>query len=134
MPDVGTGSTIAFGTSAFTAEIMNINGNDMFSREDIDTTHMGTTGYRTYMPSDLVEGGTVDFEFAFDPDEQPPIGAAETITITFPIAAGNSSGATLVFTGYIKTWSFSDPLEEKMTANATIKVDGMTDPVWTDGA
>lgn len=134
MADTGTGATIVFGTSAFTAEIMSMSGNDI-SRADIDDTHLTTTGYRTYIPSDLLEGGTVEFEFAFDPDSQPPIdGAAETITITFPIPAGDSSGATLAFTGYINNWSWSVPLEEKMTGSATIKVDGKTDPVWTDAA
>lgn len=134
MADVGTGTTIAFASSSFSAEILSVNGNDI-SREDIDTTHMGTTGYRTSMPSDLVEGGTIDFEFAFNADEQPPVqSAAEMITITFPIPSTLTSGATLVFSGYINSWSWTDPLEEKMTANATIKVDGVTPPVWTNAS
>ncbi len=131
MADVGTGTAIVFGTSGFTAEITDVNGSDM-TREDIDISHLGTTGYKEYMPSTLIEGGTVDFEFAFDPDQQPPIsGASETITITFPIPAGGSTAATLAFSGYLNSWSWGAPLEEKMTASATIKVDGVTDPAWT---
>ncbi len=134
MADVGTGTTIVFATSSFSADVLSVNGNDI-SRADIETTHMGTTGYKTYIPSDLVEGGTVDMEFAFNPNSQPPVsGAAETITITFPIPSGGTTGATLVFTGYINSWSFGDTLEEKMTGNATIKVDGVSDPVWTASA
>ena len=83
------------------------------------------------MPSSLVEGGTVDFEFSFDPNSQPPIAAAaETITVTFPIPAGDSAGATLIFTGYINSWTWGAPLEDKMTGSATIKVDGLTGPTW----
>ncbi len=131
MADVGTGTSIVFGTSSFSAEILSLNGSDI-SRPDVDTTHLGTTGYKTYMPGDLVEGGTLDMEFAFDPDSQPPIaGAAETITITFPMPSGGSTAATLAFSGYINTWSWSGPLEERMTGSATVKVDGLTDPVWT---
>lgn len=134
MPDVGTGTTIAFATSSFTAEVMNINGNDI-SRPDINTSHMGTTGYQTYIPGKLIEGGAVEMEIAFDPDSIPPISAvAETITVTFPIPSGQSSGASVAFTGYINAWSWTDPLEEKMTANITVKVDGQTDPSWTASA
>lgn len=132
--DIGTGIAIAFGTSSFSAELLALNGNDI-SREDIDTTHMGTTAYRTFMPSALVDGGTIEMEFGFDPDEQPPIEAApETITITFPLPSGMSTAATLAFTGYINSWSWGAPLEDKMTGTATMKVDGLTDPVWTDAA
>jgi len=133
--DVGTGTTIAFATSSFTAELLALNGNDI-TRADIDVSHMGSTAYMEYQPGALVDGGSIDIEIGFDPDVQPPVSAAaETITITFPVASGNSSGATFVFTGYVNTWSFAVPLEDRMTATATIKVDGKgTAPAWTDGA
>lgn len=130
--DVGTGTTIAFGTSGFTAEILSLNGNDI-TREDIDVTHMGSTGYREFMPSDLVDGGSIELELGFDPDSQPPItSAAETVTITFPLPAGGTTPATFVFTGYINAWSWTAPIDETMTATATVKVDGQgTAPAWT---
>jgi hypothetical protein len=131
MADVGTGTTIAFATSSFTAEVMNINGNDI-SRPDINTTHMGTTGYQTYIPGKLVEGGAIEMELNFDPDAQPPIaGVSESITITFPTPAGGITGADVVFTGYVNSWSWADPVEDKMSADVSIKVDGQTAPVWT---
>jgi hypothetical protein len=96
---------------------------------------MGTTGYQTYIPGKLVEGGTVDMEIAFDPDAIPPIaGAAESIVVTFPIPSGGAAGAYVTFTGYMNSWSWTDPMEEKMTASITIKVDGLTDPAWTASA
>ena len=134
MADVGTGTTIVFGTSGFSAEVMTINGNDI-TREDIETTHMGTTGYKTYIPGDLVEGGAIEMEINFDPDAQPPItGVPETITITFPLPAGGITPADVEFSGYVNSWSWADPMEEKMTADVSIKVDGVTDPVWTVSA
>jgi len=134
MADVGTGTTIAFATSSFTAEVMNLNGNDM-TRPDIDTSHMGTTGYKTYIPGKLLEGGAIEMEINFDPDATPPLsGAAETITITFPLPSGQATPADVEFSGYINSWSWSDPMEEKMTADVTVKVDGNTAPVWTASA
>ncbi len=134
MSDVGTATTIVFGTSAFTAQVESINGNDI-SREDIDVTHMGSTVYREFIPSELVDGGSIDMEILFDPNEQPPILAApETITITFPIPSGGAAGATFVFTGYVNAWTWTDPLEDKMMASITIKVDGKTDPAWTNSS
>ena len=132
MADVGTGTTITFGTSGFTAEVMSVAGNDM-TREDIDVTHMGSTNYREFIPSKLVDGGTLELEISFDPDSQPPItGAAETITVNFPTPAGGTTPADLEFTGYVNSWSFTAGLEEKMEATITIKVDGSgTEPTWT---
>jgi len=132
--DVGTATTIVFGTSAFTAEVKSLNGTDV-TREDIDVTHMGSTTYMEFQPSDLADGGSIEMEIHFDPDAIPPIsGAAETITITFPLPAGQTTPADLVFTGYVNSWSWEAPLEEVMTAEVTIKVDGKTDPVWTPSA
>lgn len=131
---VGTGTTIVFGTSGFTAEILSVNGNDV-SINAIDASHMGSSGSREKIFGTLVDEGEVEFEFAFDPDSQPPIGeAAETITITFPVPEGGSTGAKVAGTGKITKWSWSDPLEEKMTAQATITWDGQTGPTWTASA
>ena len=130
--DVGTGTTIGFGTSGFSAEILNVDGASM-TREVIDTSHMGTTTWRTFIPGDLSDPGEVTFEFHFDPDAQPPInGAAEPITITFPLPAGQATPATLVGSGFISSWEFSDPFEDKMTANGTIKWSGAL--TWTPSA
>lgn len=123
--DVGTGTTIGFGTSSFTAEITNV-GLDGITRPSIDTSHMSSTE-RTFIPGDLVDHGSVQVDINFDPDDQPPIaGAAETVTITFP------SGATLVGSAFCTDWSAAVPLEEKMTASFTLK--WADEPTWTDAA
>jgi hypothetical protein len=133
--DVGTGTTIVFGTSGFSASLLSLSASDV-SREDIDITHMGSTSYREFMPGDLIDGGTIEMEIAFDPDDEAPMtGTSETITITFPIPSGASTAATFVFKGYVSSWSWSVPLEESMTATLTIKVDGTgTEPAWTNSA
>jgi hypothetical protein len=131
MADVGTATTITFGTSGFTADVVSLNGSDI-TREDIDVTHLGSTGYMEFQPANLSDGGSIEMEIHFDPDAQPPHQAdPETITITFPLPPGGISPATFVFTGYVNSWSWEVPLEEVMTAEVTIKVDGKTLPVWT---
>lgn len=119
--DVGTGTTIAFGTSSFTADLLSLDSGGA-SRESYETSHMGTTTDMTFSPKSLVDRGSIDIEIAFDPDDQPPIGGAtETITITFPLPAGGATAATLVGSGFVTDWAFSVPFEERMTATATIK-------------
>lgn len=87
------------------------------------------------MPGDLVDDGDVTVDIHFDPDSQPPISAApETITITFPLPAGQSTAGKVVGTGFISAWSWGDPLEDKMTARMTITWDGGTGPTWTPSA
>jgi len=132
--DVGTGTTITFATSAFTAQVMSLSASDI-TREDIDVTHMGSTVYKEFQPSDLVDGGSIEMEIGFDPDAIPPIsGASETITIAFPLPSGQITPADLAFSGYVSSWTWTAPMEEVMTATITIKVDGKTDPVWTASA
>ena len=93
----GNGVTIVFGTSGFTANYTRIGGTEM-SRESIETTHLGTTDYKTFVPDDLIDGGEFSCEFYWDPasSSSPPIsGAAETITITY------TSGETLSGSGFL---------------------------------
>jgi len=117
MGDVGTGSSVAF-ASGFLAEILAIDHNGL-SREKIPTSHMGTTVAHTSRPSDLYESGELVVELAFDPSAAPPIDQpAETVTVTWP------DGSTEEFEGYLTGFDITDPLEDKMTATATITASG----------
>ncbi len=124
MADVGTGTTIAFGTSSFAQDVLDITHNDI-ARTKVITSHMGTTGEHTNMPGDLFDAGDLDVEILLDPDTQPPIGGVtETVTITFPNAS------TLIGTGFVSNWRFGVPLEDRMTATLTLTWDGLTGPAW----
>lgn len=118
--DIGTGTTVTFGTSGFTADILGVN-HDGIAREAINTSHMGTTNDHTFMPTDLVDNGEISLEIAFVPSLSPPIitnGPAETVTINY---AGTGSWAASAFqTGF----SIGAPLEDKMTGTLTLKVTG----------
>ena len=121
--DTGTGSTVTFGTSGWAGEILDINF-DGFNREAIDTTHLGTTTARTFMPSDLYDPGELTLEVQFDGDDGPPIAAAETITITFPLKSGDTTAGNWAGSGFVTGFSFGLPLEGKQTGTMTIKFTG----------
>lgn len=116
--DSGFGTTITFSTGYF-AEIISVDGPDL-SRESIDTTHMATTsGLMTFIPSDLIDNGTLSVEMAYLPGTAPPISsAAETVTVTYP------DSSTAAFSGFLTSFSPSIPIDDRMTASAEIKVSG----------
>ena len=129
MADVGTGTTIVFGTSAFSADITSLKASGI-SRDSYETTHMGTTGAMTKSPKNLTDEGGIDIEFSFDPDNQPPIsGVTETVTITFPMPSGGTTAATLIGSGFVTDWEWSAEVEEKMTGSATVT--WAAAPTWT---
>ncbi len=124
--DIGTGTKVAFGTTTIKGNVMDVSW-DGPNRESIETTHMGTTGGQTFMPSDLYDPGELTIEVQFDPDatvDADIVAAAETITVTFPIVAGESNGATWAATGFITSYTNTTPLEGLMTASIGVKFSG----------
>jgi len=120
MAEISTGITITF-DSGFFAEILSINTSGM-SRSSIDVTHMGTTGAREFMPTTLVDNGALDIEFAYIPGTTPPIQDAvanpvvnDSCVITFP------GPHTITGDAFMTDFSASAPLEDKLTATATLK-------------
>ncbi len=119
--NVGTGSTITFGTSSFSADILDINRTGI-TRPSIDVTHMGTTGGREFMPGDLYDPGEIEVEFGWIGTLDPPYdGAIETVTIN---CAGAGSGHNWASSCFCTNFEFGLPLEEKMTARMTLKATG----------
>jgi len=129
--DAGTGTVVTFVTSAFTFQLLSLSHSGI-NRESIDTSHMGTAapaagkfGNRTFIPGDLSDPGEVTMEGHFNPDTIPPIDAAsETIRIEFPLSAGGLTKAKYEFSGFMTSFEYEDPLEDKMTATFTVKATG----------
>lgn len=135
MADSPVSTTAVFGTSGFSSAVTGI-GIEGQERVAIETSHFGTTGFKEYIAAKLVEPGEITLEVQFDPDDIPPIsGAAETLTITFPLPTGQSTAANVAGTGFVTSWSAS--LEDQdglMTAEVTFKWDGLTGPTFTASA
>ncbi len=115
----GDGTTITFGTSGFTGEIVTIDGPNG-TRAAIDGTHLGSTNYKTFTPSGLVDGGEVSLNVHYNPTVALPVqGVEETITID-----PNGSGQTLSFPGFIISFGHSFAVDELMSQDITLKVSG----------
>lgn len=111
----GHGTTLTFATSGFSANLLSLNGIG-FSREKVDTTHMGTTTAKTNIAADLYELPDITAEISFDPAVSiPSSGTDETITINF-----KNSGKTWAATGRIASASISVPMGDRMTCSLTL--------------
>ncbi len=116
--DIATGITIGFGTTGFSAEILDTTPPPL-TRGAVDNTHQGTVGARTKMPTDLYEVGACEFDIHFEPGTNPPINEPEEpITITFP------NDTTWKFNGFMSNYEPTAPLEDKMTARVEITPTG----------
>lgn len=125
--DIGTGTSITFGTSGFAAKLIGVPTLASMSRPSIETSTMATTTAHTFMPGDLVDNGEIELEFEFDPSLTPPINAArETVTITFPIntAAGRTTAASWACSAFMTNYQPGVQMEERMRATATLKISG----------
>lgn len=123
--DVGTGTTMAFSSAAFSAGITSLSW-DGATREAIDVSYLGTStsatggfGTKEFIASKLVDGGELSIEGLFDPAQIPPIhAAAQTVTVTF------ANSKVWSFSGFMRKFSVQIPLEDKMTFSGTVKVNG----------
>lgn len=116
--DVGTGTTLLFGTSGFSMQVTNVNHTGI-NRGQIESTHLGTTTARTFKPKRLYDPGQLEIEGHYDPSKAAPItGAVEVITVTYP------NGETKSFSGFLTDFRDVAPLEERMSFSATIKATG----------
>ena len=123
MAHIGTGLTVS-GTT-FTAEILSASLSGL-SREAIDTTHMGSTTARSFIPSELYDAGEITFEVAFEPGASatlPVSAAAGTITVTHT----DTGAATWADSGFCTNMEWTVPLEDRATASITYKLTG----AWT---
>jgi len=127
----GNTGTIAFGTSAIVLSWTKI-GEWQTTRAKLETSHLGTTVFKTFMPDDLADPGEVEVEALFDPTKAlGSIGAAaETITITYPKTAGTA--ANLAGTGFITALGLPE-LVNGSVSKRKIKIafNGGTGPTFT---
>jgi hypothetical protein len=99
MPTTGnSGSISVHGLSLSWTRI----GEWQATRDKLAIDHLGSTGFRPYMPNDLAEPGEVEVEAYFKPDAAlADIGAAAAeVIITYPKTGGNTA-ATLTGTAFL---------------------------------
>lgn len=131
--DVGTGSSIAFATSAYAANLLSLDYTGP-SVETPDSSHMGTAdsspaagefANRTKISGNLIEGGEFTAVFQFNPNDViPVVGSSEVVTVTFPLPAGDATPANWAFPGIVTAYPPTIPLDDIMTVAVVIMVAG----------
>ncbi len=127
--DTPFGTTVTFGTStalnALKLMSATINGR---TRGDTDTSHLGTTGYKTKQPSDLIDGGTITLVYQYDAAVAiPRAAAAETVTINWGGAgSGNKSSGPAYISDCTEAAEYQDTGLMMQTVTLTISDD------WAD--
>lgn len=104
----GNTSTITFGTSGISMEILNFTPPGV-NVEEIDMTHLGST-WQERNAGAVKMTGELTITAIYDPDKtnttdgniNDAIGVEETITITFPNPG--STAATIAFSGFVKSY------------------------------
>lgn len=115
----GAGTTISFGSTGYAAALISVDGPGV-SRESIESTTMATTAARTFIPSDLVDGGELEMTFEWDGSLEPPYNdAAETITLDW-----GGTGNSMSFSAFLTNFKPGAAIGERMTASMTMKVTG----------
>lgn len=95
--DEGRGATLTLGTNTWdTNALITSITPDAVTRSPIETTHLGTTVARTFIPEDLVDNGGFTIEFLSNSSDAnatlPVLQAPETVTITYAIVSTSSTG------------------------------------------
>jgi len=117
---VMTGLSVTFATG-FLAEITSISHSGVGARSVLETSHAGTSTWRTFTPGLLQNPGTVDVTIWFVPGTAPPWGdAAETVTITY----ADAGAATFAASGFMFNFDVSGDLEELHEATAQLQLSG----------
>ena len=135
----GNGTTIAFGTSAYSFTVTKIGGFTQ-EREALDASDLSTVDFAKVLAGDLVAPGEFEVEGIFDSGTDmseagviPPItGAAETITIT-PPKGSNTTAGSVSGTGFIKSFTSAEfSNEDLMRFSFTVAWEGgaATSPDW----
>ena len=102
-----------------------------FARSSVETTHLGTAApsagtllNKTHIPA-RTSGGTVGIEGRYNPDDIPPIDAvAETWTIGYRASGGDSTGASLAFSGFMTTFDITGEVDGLIEFTADLQVSG----------
>ncbi len=138
MAGTGNGATVSLSVSTVSTCITSVELPN-FAVEDLETSCLDTTNYKTFQASDLTDPGeiTVNFLFNQDTDTLLARGVAEVITITWPIhTSGNTTNATFVADGYIREVQLPTLQNgELQEASFVFKLNGEdTEPAFTPEA
>ena len=115
----GHGTTLTF--SGLVANMISIDG-PSFSREQIDTTHLGTTVTKTSTPADLFDAGEISVEIEFDPSYIVPIdGTTGSLAVRW---AGATPATWTWSSAYCTSFKTGAQTGQRLAATVGFKLNG----------
>lgn len=123
-PVVFTGTTITFSGGFFTGTLLELSWSGIeraaLEISNSNQVNLGTPIYgRQFTPGKLYDPGEIVLRLLFDETMTPPIvGAAETITVTFP------SANTWAASGFLTQFETTGQVDDLFEARATLKLSG----------
>lgn len=122
MATLGNGTVVTIG--GISGNLLSVNGPN-YERAFVETTHMGTTAARTYVPDDQYDPGTLEIELEFDAGQSTTLPmTAATTGITIAYSGTAAPGFSWSASGHMTSFSPSAAIGERMTARATFKLTG----------
>lgn len=127
--DIGQGTQIVFGsllggTAGFKLTGLSWSG---IERAVADASHMGTSGGKEFVASEVYDPGEVSAEVLFDPAIKPwtaltNVATAQAVEVQF--AAGGSTTQLWSAYGYVTGFEAGSQMEDMQTGTVTIKLSG----------
>lgn len=131
--DTGQGMTATFGTSSLSLAVTEITIGTI-SIDMLNVSTLATTDFEELISSDLKKIGKVKLKFVFVGSATAPVvgGAAETMTVTWPLFTGGSTAANLAGTAQFTDLHLADgKLGEVMFGECEWQYNGDTGPTYT---
>jgi len=131
--DTGQGMTATFSASSLSLAITEITIGTR-TLDMLDVSALASTDFSELISSDLKKIGKVKLKFVFVASATMPVvgGAAETMTITYPLFTGHSTASTLAGTAQFTDLKLPDgKLGEVMFGECEFQYNGDTGPTYT---
>ena len=127
--DIGQGTQIVFGsllggTAGFRLTGLSWGG---IERAVADASHMGTTGGKEFVASEIYDPGEVSAEILFDPAIKPwtaLTNVATTQAVEVRFAAGGTTTQLWSAYGYVTGFEAGSEMEDMQSGTVTIKLSG----------
>ncbi len=142
----GNGATFTVtGTNATVGTIISIDPPEE-SVDDISDDYLGVIDQHEMLPGLVVHQGKMRITAIFNPDTVaandvasphvlPALGIVSTGTLTFRARTGQTTGATLIGTGYLSKRKVSElATDQRVTIEFDWQFDGKTGPAYTAGS
>lgn len=130
--NTGIGATVVWaGTTSFTARWRSVGGLAKFV-DELEDTALDSAGYMEVVPDDLAQVDPIDIEAYFDGTTDPPIGETGSLTITFPLQAGQSTAYKISGTGFFSREETPElAAGQRLLRTLQFRFDGKTGPAIT---